>query len=101
MRLATTAITVLALATAFGSGIALAAETTQPPMHGMPGMMAQDSGMMGMMGCPMMSRGMMGSAGLPMLPPGNEKLQLQMQAEIMQKVGEIMAKYSNQIQPRQ
>lgn len=37
---------------------------------------------------------------MPMLPPGNEKLQLQMQAEIMQKVGEIMAKYANQIQQR-
>lgn len=37
------------------------------------------------------------SAGLiPVLPPGNEKLQLQMRAEIMQKVGEILAKYAAQ-----
>ena len=63
----------------------------------------------GTMGCPMMSGGgmggMMGGAnagrgGMPTLPPGNEKLQLQMQAEIMQKVGEIMAKYAGQIETR-
>jgi hypothetical protein len=34
---------------------------------------------------------------VPQLPAGNEKLQLQMSAEIMQKVGEIVAKYANQI----
>ena len=34
---------------------------------------------------------------LPALPPGNEKLELQMQAEIMQKVGEILAKYAGQV----
>lgn len=34
---------------------------------------------------------------LPQLPPGNEKLQLQMQAEMMQKMGEIVAKYAAQI----
>ena len=55
-----------------------------------------------MMNCPMMGggtrSGMMGSHGLPALPPGNEKLQLQMQAEIMQKVGEILAKYAAQVQ---
>jgi hypothetical protein len=34
---------------------------------------------------------------IPHLPPGNEKLQLQMQAEIMQKVGEITAKYAAQL----
>ena len=34
---------------------------------------------------------------MPQLPPGNEKLQLQMHAEMMQKMGEIMAKYANQV----
>lgn len=108
-------------ATAFGLVLALttataaAAQTEQPPARqgsgmmgqGMmgPGMMGQGTmgpGMMGsgMMGCPMMSGGTMGRGMMPMLPPGNEKLQLQMQAEIMQKVGEIMAKYANQIQQR-
>jgi hypothetical protein len=34
---------------------------------------------------------------IPKLPPGNEKLQLMMQAEILQKVGEVQAKYAAQI----
>lgn len=95
---------------------ALAADAGHMPMQGMMGdgpqgtaghhgMMGQQCGMMGqqgMMNCPMMGggtrSGMMGSHGLPALPPGNEKLQLQMQAEIMQKVGEILAKYAAQVQ---
>lgn len=39
-----------------------------------------------------------GMMGMPMLPPGNEKLQLQMQAEMMQRMGEILAKYAARIQ---
>lgn len=34
---------------------------------------------------------------LPSLPPGNAKLELQMRAEIMQKVGEILARYAAQV----
>ena len=34
---------------------------------------------------------------IPELPPGNAKLQLQMQAEIMTKVGEVLAKYAEQV----
>lgn len=34
---------------------------------------------------------------IPMLPPGNAKQQLLMQAEIQQKVAEIVAKYANQL----
>ena len=34
---------------------------------------------------------------IPPLPPGNEKQQLQMQAEIQQKVGEIIKKYADQL----
>jgi hypothetical protein len=50
-------------------------------------------GMQGMMsGCPMMGGGMM-----PQLPPGNEKLQLQMWGEMMQKMGEIASKYAVQV----
>ena len=79
------------------------------PMHGM---MGQHGGsataQQGMMGCSMMSGGMgsggmggmMGGRGMPAFPPGNEKLQMQMHAEIMQKVGEIMAKYAERIQAR-
>ncbi|MCW3480137.1 hypothetical protein OL229_11315 [Neisseriaceae bacterium JH1-16] len=50
----------------------------------------------GMMKGGMMQGGMMGHM-LPQLPPGNEKLQAQMQAEILQKTGEIMRKYADQI----
>ena len=56
--------------------------------------------MMGMMntmrGCPMMSGGMHGGM-MPQLPPGNEKLQMQMHAEMMQRMGEILAKYADRI----
>jgi hypothetical protein len=66
------------------------------PMQGMPGV----QGMMGS-GCPMMGGGMMGAqmsnAAMPQLPPGNEKLQLQMWGEMMQKMGEIASKYAVQV----
>jgi hypothetical protein len=46
----------------------------------------------------MMGGGMMDRMiHIPKLPPGNEKLQLMMQAEILQKVGEVQAKYAAQI----
>ena len=45
-----------------------------------------------MSGCPLMGGGMM-----PQLPPGNEKLQLQMWGEMMQKMGEIASKYAAQV----
>jgi hypothetical protein len=45
-----------------------------------------------MSSCPMMGGGMM-----PQLPPGNEKLQLQMWGEMMQKMGEIASKYAAQV----
>lgn len=53
--------------------------------------------MMNMMGKGnrMMEGGM--ADAMPQLPPGNEKLQLQMQAEIMQKMGETLAKYAARI----
>jgi hypothetical protein len=60
----------------------------------------------GMQGCEMMQGrmgGMMADAmmdrmiHIPKLPPGNEKLQLMMQAEILQKVGEVQAKYAAQL----
>jgi hypothetical protein len=52
-----------------------------------------------MQGCPMMSGAAAqgrGSNLIPQLPPGNEKLQAQMTAEIMQKAGEIASKYAAQ-----
>ena len=82
----------------------LAAER-DPKAQGMQGMQSMQGGhdMMGMMsGCPMMSHGMrgggMGGAGMmPQLPAGNEKLQLQMWGEMMQKMGEIASKYAAQV----
>jgi hypothetical protein len=68
-------------------------------MQGMQGM----QGMHGMMsgGCPMMGSGMAGgpmsSTAMLQLPPGNEKLQLQMWGEMMQRMGEIASKYAVQV----
>jgi hypothetical protein len=67
----------------------------------MGGMQGQH-GMMGggmMQGCPMMSGAAAqgrGTSLIPQLPPGNEKLQAQMTAEIMQRAGEIASKYAAQ-----
>src|SRR5574338_523707 len=99
-----------ALSTAAG-GWALAAEQSPPPASQMGGGMPMGQGMMGhggtmgqdgMMGMMQHCQKMMGGAGMagtlvPQLPPGNDKLQLKMQAEIMQKVGEIAARYADQV----
>jgi hypothetical protein len=61
----------------------------------MGGGMADMMGMMGTCGQMMNARGPM--SGMPKLPPGNEKLQLQMQAEMMQKMGEILSSYAARI----
>jgi hypothetical protein len=62
------------------------------------GMMGNNMMHGGMMHGAMMGNGMMrGHSMMPQLPPGNEKLQLKMHAEIMQKVGEIIAKYADQV----
>ena len=64
----------------------------KPAAQGMQGMQGMH-GTQGMMsGCPMVGGGMM-----PQLPPGNEKLQLQMWGEMMQKMGEIASKYAAQV----
>lgn len=107
-RMVVAAMAVAVAGAAAAASVGEGAPPAAPGMHGAPRMM--QGGISGM-GCPMMGGGMgggmMGSGmmgggmmGRPMLPPGNEKLQLQMQAEIMQKVGEIMAKYAAQIQQR-
>ena len=86
-----------------GAGLLTSAAISQEGRGG--GMMQGQQGMQGMMGggmmqgCPMMSGGMQGSRSsglIPQLPPGNEKLQAQMAAEIMQKAGEIASKYAAQ-----
>lgn len=107
-------VSALAVTLLAGSAWSVAAEKTEPQrppmnMHGMEGMpmgggmggmgegMGGMMGMMNMMGAcnRMMSGGMAGH--MPQLPPGNEKLQLQMHAEMMQKMGETLAKYAAQI----
>jgi hypothetical protein len=57
-------------------------------MKGMKGMMRSCQAMM----C---HDGMAGSAAMLKLPPGNEKLEFQMHAEMMQKMGEIATKYAD------
>ncbi len=74
-----------------------------PMRHGMMGSAGGMGGgdMMGMMGmmrsCQAMMGhdGMLGSAMTLKLPPGNEKLEFQMHAEMMQKMGEIATKYAD------
>lgn len=100
---------VMALAAAVvagAGGLAGAAEPGQAakPGSSMPGMgdMSKGHGMMGMMemmhSCQkMMGGAMAGGAMMPQLPPGNEKLEFQMHAEMMQKMGEIAARYADKI----
>ncbi|MBI5614895.1 MAG: hypothetical protein HY943_01265 [Gammaproteobacteria bacterium] len=61
--------------------------------HGMgPAMMGP-----GMMGGPMIGGHMGQMIMVPRLPAGNEKLEIQMHAEMLQKIGEIEAKYAGQL----
>ena len=70
------------------------------PGQGVGGMGMGGQGMGGMMGMMDMMQGcrqMMqsgGARGLPHLPPGNEKLELQMHADMMKAMGDILAKYA-------
>ncbi len=68
-------------------------------MGAMKAMMGGDD-MMGMMrSCHAMmnKKRMSGGSAMPQLPPGNEKLEFRMHAEMMQKMGEIAVKYADQI----
>jgi len=88
-------------------GAAALAQSSKPaPMdHGMMGgggMMGGSGGGMGMMNMMQECKRMMGDAAprgarMPKMPPGNEKLEFQMHAEMMQKMGEIAAKYAERI----
>jgi hypothetical protein len=86
-----------------GAGLLASVAVSQEGHKGQPGMHSEQGmhGMMGggmMQGCPMMNRtaAPSGASLIPQLPPGNEKLQAQMTAEIMQRVGEIASKYAAQ-----
>lgn len=109
-------VMVLAAVVAGAGSLAYAAEQGKAgkPGSAMPGMGdmqmhrdmmgsegAMGGGMMGMMNMMHACQGMMGGSmpggALPQLPPGNEKLEFQMHAEMMQKMGEIAAKYADKI----
>ncbi len=72
----------------------------QGPAMGMPRMQGMRCPMMHDKRCGMMRHrgtGMSRMLPMPRLPPGNDKLQLQMEAEILQKIGEIQGKYASQL----
>jgi hypothetical protein len=101
MRIKTMLLTVSAAGMLMGGALAIGQhqheETPKAPQGTMGGGGMMGGGMMGMMqGCERMM-GAHGAHALPQLPPGNEKLQVQMHAEIMQKVGEILSKYAAQV----
>ena len=107
-RIIVSVLSVMLLTGGTWSVAAEKAEPNRPPMtmHGKEGMsmgkgMEGMEGMMGMMDmmgtCNRTMQGGMVGHMMPQLPAGNEKLQLQMQAEIMQKMGETLAKFAAQI----
>lgn len=67
-------------------------------MMGGGGMMGGDMSEM-MRSCHSMMGGSggMSGMGMPKLPPGNDKLEAQMHAEMMQKMGEIAARYAERV----
>jgi hypothetical protein len=76
-------------------GVAAAqSESQHQGSSGMQGGMGQGmGGMMGMMqGCPMMRGGGMGQ-GMH-LPAGNEKLEMQMHADMMRAMADVLTKYA-------
>ena len=86
-------------AAAYGAAASAPAAGNGMPMqqHGMMGGM-MGGGMMDMMGhCQSMMGSGMGMTNMPRFPPGNEKLEAQMRAEMMQKMGEIAARYADKI----
>ena len=99
MKLKVVSATIAAVAISVSAWTLAADKPAAQGMQGMHGM----QGMQGMMsGCPMMGGGMsgghmQGGGMMPQLPPGNEKLQLQMWGEMMQKMGEIASKYAAQV----
>ena len=97
-------VAVLSALSLSAAGMAVAAEQSSPAHgsekqkeKGMDGQMSCGS-MMGRMGGGMMGGGMMNnSQTIPNLPPGNEKLGVQMHAEMMQAMGTIMQKYADRV----
>jgi hypothetical protein len=85
----------LALALLGASGLSAAASALQPAMHDHGNAMMGD----GMMGKGMTGKGMMSNCPMMgQLPPGNEKLAMQMHGDMMKAMGDIMLKYADKIQ---
>ena len=87
----------VATAAVLAVGAASPSSDASSPMQG--GMMKDGQGMGGMMQMMRSCHGMMGGnamggMGGMHLPKGNEKLEAQMHAEMMQKMGEIAGKYA-------
>ncbi len=108
-------ITIASLAIA-GCAVSAAAIAQQPDSRPQEQGMGRGAGMMGgegmgtggqgmgaMMGTMQGCREMMQRAqapGLPHLPPGNEKLELQMHADMMKATSEILSKYAARLPDR-
>jgi hypothetical protein len=110
MRMKTLLLSVSTAGMLLGGAFAFAQQPGMPmdrqgPMGGGPGGMMGgggggmmgDGGMMNKMGQCERMMGARGGHAMPQLPAGNEKLQLQMHAEMMQRMGEVLAKYAAQI----
>ena len=93
-RIVITALAAIGAFTVAGVAAAQSEAQHQQGSGGMQGGMGQGmGGMMGMMqGCPMMGVGM--GHGMAHLPPGNEKLEMQMHADMMRAMADIMTKYA-------
>ena len=94
MNFRNVAATLVSIALLAGSGLSVAAETQDAPTQKSPmmshHMMMNHHAMNGvdMNTCPMM---------MSHFPAGNEKLELQMQGEMMKAMGDIMLKYADRI----
>ncbi|QCP54953.1 hypothetical protein FAZ95_32195 [Trinickia violacea] len=89
----------LALVLLGSSGLSIAADSQTPTGTPQSGMHEQSMMHGGMMGDHMMAGGMMKDCSLMgQLPPGNEKLAMQMHGEMMKAMGDIMLKYADKIQ---
>ena len=106
MRIQTLLFTLATAGMLAASGAAFSQQPPESGPRGPQGMMGGNmmggggmigGGMMNMMQQCERMMGARGGHGVPQLPPGNEKLQLQMQAEMMQRMGEILAKYAAQV----
>ncbi|AOB33863.1 hypothetical protein AKI39_19170 [Bordetella sp. H567] len=62
------------------------------PMMGAGPAMDREAAGHGMSGCPM------GPMGFAALPPGNEKIAMEMHGEMMKAMGEILLKYADKIE---